>query len=359
MVWAVPQYSRNQVDKAGDILAGYREHEAGEWLWAVNVLNNWRASHSFPLNNFTTNLRTKVRNVQGGDAVVAQRLKRLESIVAKLARQQTKTLQMSQMQDIGGCRAILTSEANVRRLVSSYKRSKFAHELVGEKDYINVPKEDGYRGYHLVYRYKALEGQSADFDKLRLEVQARSKLQHAWATAVEAVGAFSKQALKSNQGDQDWLRLFALMSSVIACIEQTPCVYGTPSVWKDLRAEIIELAMKLHAVNNLQAHRVTLGAAVKLKRRTYALVHYKYEENHVSLLSFAEDKSQEANAAYTDLEGRKKPGDNVVLVKADSLRALTKAYPNYFLDTEQFTKILRAVIRPPFSTLHDVIQQLA
>jgi len=45
-------------------------------------------------------------------------------------------------------------------------------------------------------------------------------LQHAWATAVEAVGIFTKQALKSNIGDGEWLRLFALMSSEIAVMRR-------------------------------------------------------------------------------------------------------------------------------------------
>ncbi len=81
------------------------------------------------------------------------------------------------------------------------------------------PKEDGYRSYHLIYQYKG-SLQTACYNKLRIEVQLRTKLQHAWATAVEAVGIFTKQALKSNIGDKDWLRLFALMSSEIAFDEK-------------------------------------------------------------------------------------------------------------------------------------------
>ena len=66
----------------------------------------------------------------------------------------------------------------------------------------------------------------------------RSQLQHAWATAVETVDTFTRQALKSNIGDERWKRFFALMGSVIALREQTPLVPGTPHVRRELYDEI-------------------------------------------------------------------------------------------------------------------------
>lgn len=198
MTFATPKFPRNQVDKAGLILSN-EDSPLDDVLWAFVAVDNWRASHSFPLNNFQSNLRVKVKNIQS-DVLVAQRIKRLDSIKAKLTREQTSTMQLSQMQDIGGCRAIVKSLQNVRKLVAAYKRSRFKHKLKGEKDYIASPKDDGYRGYHLIYSYQSLPGQIQAYDKLRIEIQIRTHLQHAWATAVEAVGAFTRQALKSNQG---------------------------------------------------------------------------------------------------------------------------------------------------------------
>ncbi|MBU6438396.1 MAG: hypothetical protein KGQ77_12790, partial [Betaproteobacteria bacterium] len=62
------------------------------------------------------------------------------------------------------------------------------------------------------------------FNNQKIEVQLRTRLQHAWATAVEIVDAFTGQALKSglklNSGDPKWRRFFALMSSVIAIREK-------------------------------------------------------------------------------------------------------------------------------------------
>jgi putative GTP pyrophosphokinase len=136
MAFAVPQFSRNQVDKAGFVLVN-PNCPFEEYISALQVINNWRSSHNFPLNNFTTNLRIKVKTIQS-DVLVAQRIKRLESIEAKLTRDQTQTMQLSQMQDIGGCRAIVNTIANVRKLVASYHSSRFNHKLLYERDYIKT-----------------------------------------------------------------------------------------------------------------------------------------------------------------------------------------------------------------------------
>jgi len=196
--WAVPEYSRNQVDKAGFVLIDPNA-DNHQYVEALQVINNWRSAHSYPLLNFRVNLAHKLRRICP-TAIIAQRIKRLASIEAKLMRQST---QLSQMQDIGGCRAIVNNVKQVELLVEAYKRSRFAHVFKGTKDYIDSPKRDGYRGIHLIYQYKALESQNAAYDKLRVEFQLRTKVQHAWATGVEAVGIFTNQALKSNVGDAD------------------------------------------------------------------------------------------------------------------------------------------------------------
>jgi ppGpp synthetase/RelA/SpoT-type nucleotidyltranferase len=57
---------------------------------------------------------------------------------------------LSQMQDIGGCRAIVSSVADVRKLVRSYEKSDIKHSLTQKDDYIVSPKASGYRGVHLI-----------------------------------------------------------------------------------------------------------------------------------------------------------------------------------------------------------------
>lgn len=245
MAWAVPQFRKGEIDRAGETLAGRRSET--DFVHALEIISNWRSSHSYPLNTFQVTLRNKARSVHQ-DVLVAQRLKRLESIQSKLMR--FDTLELSQMQDIGGCRAILKNKDNVYKLVEKYRNSEFAHKLKGKKDYIEDPKPDGYRSVHLIYQYKHRETESA-YDGMRIEVQLRTALQHAWATAVEAVGTFTDQALKSNQGSADWRRFFALMGSEIAHIEGTAFVPDTPKSHRELIKEIKNLSGQLEVLRVL------------------------------------------------------------------------------------------------------------
>ena len=49
------------------------------------------------------------------------------------------------------------------------------------EQFFEVPS--GYRGVHLIYRYNS--DRKTEYNTLLIEMQLRSQLQHAWATAVE------------------------------------------------------------------------------------------------------------------------------------------------------------------------------
>ena len=196
-----PQYFTSEFEVSDEYQAW-----AQEYFTALDIINNWRSSHNFPLNTFHIGLKRRARIIDPV-AVTAQRIKRLASIEAKLARFPTMTL--SQMQDIGGCRAIVSTAHGVAKLCESYAESELKHIKHQTDNYIDAPKDSGYRGVHLIYRYHSDRRQ--DYNSLKIEMQLRSQLQHAWATAVETVGAFVRQALKSSVGEQEWLRFFALM----------------------------------------------------------------------------------------------------------------------------------------------------
>ena len=230
MEWTKPEFSRQEVNTAGRTLI--EEHPSKESIErALHIINNWRASHALPLNTFQVTLRKKSRDVNKYP-VVAQRLKR--SIRLKLAL--IPTLRLSQMQDIGGCRCVVPSIRSVYRLDRSYRQSRLRHDLVHIDDYIKKPKVSGYRGVHLVYRYAS--DTNPDFNGLKVEMQLRTRLQHAWATAVETVSTFTYSSLKSGIGDDRWLRFFALMGTVMARREKQPAVPGTPESETELRSEL-------------------------------------------------------------------------------------------------------------------------
>src|SRR5690606_22040137 len=133
---------------------------------ALSIINNWRSSHSFPLNTIQTGLRRKARQVDP-DCLVAQRIKRLTSIRAKLER--FPNMRLTQMQDIGGCRAFVRDVDAVQSLVRAYEESYHKHKLDPIDDYITSPKPSGYRGIHLIYRY--FSDRNDTYHGLKIEVQ--------------------------------------------------------------------------------------------------------------------------------------------------------------------------------------------
>lgn len=320
--------------------------ETLEALQALDIINNWRSAHAYPLNTFQITLRNKARKIENR-VTVAQRAKRLESIHRKLLSK--PTMRLTQMQDIAGCRAIFQKKSSVYKLYKIYKSTKFDHKFRNEKDYISHPKSDGYRSLHLVYEYVGNDKTEA-YNGLRVEIQIRTQLQHSWATAVEAVGIFTKQALKSNQGNEDWLRFFALMSSAIAAIERTTCVPDTPNTKEQLAAEIRFLSDKLRARQMLRAYNTTLETLGAAKDAKYFIIELDPDEGKVTLRRYKAKESGEANNYYTRLESLI-PEDSrkqVVLVSASDINALKRAYPNYFLDTALFSRLVDRIINREF-----------
>lgn len=342
MAWAEPQFTRQEVNSAGK--SWLREPEnLTKYLDSLWTINNWRASHSFPLNTFQMGLRRRGRRIDS-DIIVAQRIKRLSSIELKLKIR--PTMKLTQMQDIGGCRAILSDVRHVRSLVESFRHSEIKHKLLTEDDYISNPRESGYRGIHLVYSY--FSDRKDTYNGLKIELQIRSQLQHAWATAVEVVGTMIDQALKSSLGDASWLRFFQLMSSEIARIEKSPIVRETPDSVSDTREELTRF-VKIHdPIRRLSAYRSALQyVEEKGSDSHFFILKLEPHANSLTVRTFRKDESKRANEVYLDIEKSLKEDsrEEAVLVSVDSISSLKKAYPNYFLDTAAFAKVVERSIR--------------
>lgn len=346
-MWSVPEWSRSQVNKAGEVL---RQESADpiDRIWANVVVNNWRAAHSYPLNTFQMLLRQRARVVDDR-STVAQRLKRLPSIESKLHR--FATMNATQIQDIGGCRAVVASIGRVRRLKRIFETHPTAHELVGCDDYLSGPQSDGYRGVHFVFRHYSKV--RTEYDRLLIEVQLRSKLQHVWATAVETVDTFQGESLKIGKGNPQWERFFALMGTVIAISEDSPPVPGTPTARAALRSELRDLARALEVRRKLRSYRLALKTMRDPRLRgadTFLLILKPDEaggEHRLEIVGYEASDRELATKQYAEAEQRlrESQGSHVVLVRVESLRKLGRAYPNYFLDARDFLKLLTEGMR--------------
>lgn len=291
------------------------------------------------------NLRRAARNFDDAP-VIAQRTKRLFSIINKLIH--LPKMKLTQMQDIGGCRAIVHSVKQVRELDRFYaKKSRMKHEFSSRDDYILNPPPSGYRGIHLVYRFFSDKASGAKYNGLKIEMQLRSQYQHAWATAVETVGTFLEQPLKSNRGSDEWRRFFSLMGSVIALRERTPLVPDTPTT----RAELIKELDHQSYILNVEARLKGYAEALQKIEQNPEGAHYfmlKLDPaaGQLIITGFQIHEYDRAQQLALEAESvlKDKPGTDVVLVSVDSIAALPRAYPNYFADTRIFVELLKQAL---------------
>ncbi len=341
MVLSKPKYSKSKVNKAGEILIK-DDPPISELLWAYEVVDNWRTCHGYPINTFQATLRKKLKNIDK-KALVAQRLKRMPSIINKLKR--FKKMKLARMQDLGGLRSVVADMKKVCELEKNYRKSKFRHELVTTKDYIKFPKDTGYRSIHLVYKYQ--NDKEPDYNGLYIELQIRSKLQHFWATAVETMGTFLDYALKSSEGPKEWLSFFSLAGCAFAHLENTQPVPGyEEKSKKEIYAETLEEAERLCIYDQLQAFSIVAKRIhIDKKQGTYHLVILDLEKKTVSIRTHPQKHLDLANREYVKYEKRISMGENlqVVLVSAGSVENLRHAYPNYFLDTNEFINQLKKI----------------
>jgi ppGpp synthetase/RelA/SpoT-type nucleotidyltranferase len=349
MAYITPQHSKKAVSRAGNVLV-HAEPDSIEYSQAIEVVNNWRFSHIYPMQTIKKTLTDRAKRVEK-TAITAQRLKRLSSIESKLRL--LGNSQLGSMQDIGGCRAIMKSIDLVNALVDVYETANAKNplgrpQLIDRDDYIETPKATGYRGIHLIYRYQSFTPNCQEWNGLKIEIQIRSRLQHYWATAVETASAFLGEQLKSGIGNPDWRRFFALASNVYSVMEECELVPGTV---EGTRQEFIDELN--HYWNELQVE-TFLGGCVVVVDRTQKgfkdfkrfLVTFNAKERSVSAKGFASNQLVEATTelAEREKEYEDKPEIQVVLVEVDSLGKLRESYPNFYADTSVFIQSINDII---------------
>ena len=329
-------FSRAELDRHGKVFLEENPSKADR-DFALDMLSEWRKLHYIPMNTLQANLRKKCERLNLKNYIIAQRIKRLPSIVTKLSR--FPDMKLSRMQDIGGLRIILPSIKNVYDLHNAYmKQRKTKHTLIlPPKDYIADPKTDGYRSLHQVFKYQNAE--KPELDGLRIELQIRTKLQHAWATAVETLGVIEQSPFKTGGGDEKYRRFFVLCSALFAIQEKTTL---PPNVGNDehmIKNEFNQLLNELKIIDKLQG----ITALTKHIENTtdymdwYVLI-FNYAERRIRPIGFSKEQFDMAQELYTLQERKNTPNSDVVLFSSDSFKELKKAYPNYFLDTTYFVR---------------------
>lgn len=341
--WKTVEYTRSQIVNAGKIIRK-NDQSTDEYRHAIDIVDNWRAAHAFPLHVIYVHLRRMCKNYD--NVIVAERLKRLDSIIKKLVREPNMNLWT--MQDLGGCRVIVPTVDEVYEYANQYEKSRKRHIKKKPYDYIKNPKPSGYRSLHVVYEYKSDRVDTYNRNML-IEIQYRTHLQHLWATAVETMGLFTEEAIKSGQGSEDIKRFFVLVSALFAIREKQPI---PPNVINDID-EIVHEIECINARNNYLDFLSGIRVAVdhqesKLNKSDigYCILILNYNTKRLRIRPFKLSEIDEANSVYNSIEStRAESKIDAVLVRVSSFKELKKAYPNYFSDIGEFIDIVKSYLK--------------
>lgn len=321
-----PGGSKKRVTRAGDAIRSSTATPDD-----IAVIEAWRAAHRCVLNTFQAILRTRTR---GQKITVAQRHKRRNTIFNKLQR--LPGMQLAHMDDVAGCRLIFKNIKELEEFRTKFHEARFNHKLRNDPEkynYINNPKSSGYRGIHDVYEYDVRSEAGKNLAGLYIEIQYRTLVQHAWATAVEVIGFITESQPKFQKGDNRYGTAMTLASEILARAHEgrkgpLPDISHT-----DLLSSFLSIDKELALVQ-------TLGGLTQAKT--------DISNKRNTILNFSEDGSLEVKSfrdatdalrALFELEKRF-PNNDIVLVRADTSEEVRLAFKNYFRDAKEFIRLL-------------------
>lgn len=321
-----PGGSKSRVTRAGDnVRNGVANAED------LLVIDEWRAAHRNVLNTFQAILRQRTR---GTGITVAQRHKRKRTIFDKLNR--FPAMRLAQMDDVAGCRLIFKTLEELYAFRSSFLGARFNHErrnALDKYDYIKRPRDTGYRGVHDVYEYDVKSEVGKQLAGLNLEIQYRSLVQHAWATAVEVIGFITESQPKFQSGDKRYEQAMALASEVLSRAHEDMKGPFPDLPDRELVTKFLALDGELGLLRTLRG----LNAASRTvsDKRNAILIFSESGELEVREFRDAPDALRE----LFELE-RQMPELDIVLVRADTSDEVRIAFRNYFSDARDFIQLL-------------------
>lgn len=321
-----PGGSKSRVNRAGSAV---RDQTAE--IEDYSVIEEWRASHRFVLNTFQAILRNRTRD---SNITVAQRHKRRSTIFDKLMR--FPEMQLSRMDDVAGCRLIFQDIASLEKFRINFHKARFHHKRKNETNkynYIENPKNTGYRGIHDVYSYDVNSETGKHLKGLLVEIQYRTTVQHAWATAVEVIGFITENQPKFEKGDNRYNHAMALASEVLARAHEDEKGPFSEKSDTEVVQEFLELDAELGLMSMLRGLN-TASADVSENRNSILIFH---QSGALEVRTFR--SATEALAALFELE-KELPGTDVVLVKADTSEEVRFAFKNYFSDAQDFIRLV-------------------
>ena len=252
------------------------------------------------------------------------------------------------MQDFAGCRLIFEDIDDLyefREFLLS-NMDNVNHELkhaanVDKYNYIDHPKKTGYRGVHDVFLHfprphRLGDNASEPWQGLMVEVQYRTRAQHAWATALEISDILDRERTKFGHGEDERGLFFAMASEIIARhYESMPRAFPDWDT-EDLLDRFRELEGSLGILQRLGAMR----QFEKFNRLGKHNVLNIFLDEHGDYMLEVEvfRNAQDAIARSNELE-ESLLSINAVYVTGEP-KQLRSAYRNYFNDPIDFVALV-------------------
>lgn len=355
--------SRRKANKAGEVLK-VAEPGSQEYQQALSVMWQWREQHVAPTRDCF--VRVSHLSLDIPQSIATFRLKRKSSILAKLRRKDF-AFELGAMDDLGGCRLIVDDLSQLD--LACVRLRQMFPEIKTEKDYVAKPQQSGYRSHHLIVQIPDSCGGGVLY---RVEVQVRTKLQHYWATAVEAASEIYGKELKNpqfaigaQQRDSELLAFFAYSSALFALVEGGP----VPNQFSEMdMTEIVEVMDEHRAFRMiLEDLEASADSVLSLSDSSKGdsnmkvndaddlyLLRFSRSTQFLDIDSFAFNDLESAFEKYQSAEtetGEQIGGpaerscfDNVVLVCCPDSQQLEIAYPNYSSNVRAFVAQMKQLL---------------
>ena len=335
------KYSKKQITKAGNTLIS-SDADTLERGMASALVDKWRVLHIVPLQKLNEQLEALFTSEGLNYSFCSQRMKRMTSILDKLRNNQENQMGLGNLDDIGGVRFVFHNIEDVQRadaILQNFAPQNFTLKRV--KNYIERVKTSGYRSIHYIYEYQTDE---ADYDGLKVELQIRTKLQHSWAMAVETASMISQTSLKANIDDGSvWRQFFVLISAIFSIKENCPKIAAySEATLTELCNEYFKYENRHKLLTQLSALSVVTENKKGSANDSFYLLMLDIAERKVRIATYDEHSADEAAGAFTATERSIANNDNEValLVSVNKMNEIREAYPSYFLDVQQFYKVV-------------------
>jgi putative GTP pyrophosphokinase len=188
----VREVTKTQIDRLGDRLKRGNVAEVD-----LRLLDLYRRSFAEAYEAVVGSIRQRL-----GLEPTGRPAKSTTSISEKLRRE---SIRLTQMQDIAGCRLLVSDVANQERVVEALSRLFDDVTIVDRRERPSY----GYRAVHLIV---------ISYGKV-IEIQVRTSLQHLWAELSEKFSDVVDPAIKYGGGEERIRELLARTSNLVAMVE--------------------------------------------------------------------------------------------------------------------------------------------